>query len=60
MAFDSKAMLCFFLIHKYSTWEVEKSGSIMASNNKRRIGYWVMQSRRCINCGKMQLRVIET
>jgi hypothetical protein len=46
---------CGFFLHRWGKWKDNMKGDI--NEEGRRIGSYIEQERRCINCGIVQLRM---
>lgn len=47
-------------VHNFRTWQDTEKGKIMHHIwNDRIVGYYVRQERRCIECGKAELNLIQ-
>jgi hypothetical protein len=44
-----------FLIHKWGAWQETDKGDIV--RNERFVGIWFQEERRCIKCGKKQIKI---
>lgn len=54
-------MKCWWgFLHNWGKWKVTRSASIMQGLDKTIIGFWKEQERECEECGKIELRSIQS
>jgi hypothetical protein len=50
------------LIHKWSKWVTTEEGQIIENNfiNRKVVGNYIIQNKKCKKCGKVKIRTIES
>ena len=46
-----------FIFHKWSKWQEYKSGNIVRVSDNSVLGFWMVQKRKCQDCGKEELSI---